>query len=395
MYRDDVATGSPTPGSQASLREANRTRLVEAVRKHGGLTQVELAGATGLSPATVHNIVKELGESGILTTSQAKRSGRRASFVTLARGLGLVAGVHVSARHLRVAISDAGYKIVTEHHMPLAPDHRADNELGRTAELIADMLSNVDADPSELRAVGIAVSAPINRRTGSVSREGIMPGWDGVPIAERLERAINTPVFVDNDANLGLLGEFRMGAARGYPNSVFVSASHGVGAGIMIDGRVQRGHHGGAGELGHITLDEDGPLCRCGNHGCLQVYAGGSAMVAALRTDERPLKLGDVVARALNGEGVYTRAIADAGRKIGAAVADLCNLIDPERIVVGGELARAGEILLAPMRHRLERTLLVDADGSPDVVLGELAERAQVIGAIAFAIDSADIRVAV
>jgi len=388
LYRDGVTTPRPTPGSQASLRDANRARLVDAVKHHGGLTQVELAGATGLSPATVHNIVRELSDSGVLTTSASKRSGRRATFVTLARGLGLVAGVHVGSRHLRVSIADAAYKVITEHHMPLAPNHRADNELGRTSQLIADMLDAVDASASELTAVGVAVSAPINRRTGSVSRSGIMPGWDDVPIARRLERALNVPVFVDNDSNLAALAEFRMGAAREHPDSIFVSASYGIGAGILVDGRIQRGHHGGAGEIGHTTLDEDGPLCRCGNHGCVEVFAGGNALIKALRTSDRGLKLGDIVTRALAGESLYVRAIADAGRRIGAATADLCNIVDPEIVVVGGELSRAGEILLAPMRHRLERTLLVDAERTPEVVQGVLGERAAEMGAVAFAIDS-------
>src|SRR5690606_1325703 len=120
MYLDRVSTRRATPGSQTSLREANRARIVDAVKRHGGLTQVELAGATGLSPATVSNIVKELSLSGVLNTTPSTRSGRRAQHVTLARALGLVAGVHFSTRHLRVALADVAHTVVAEHHLPLA-----------------------------------------------------------------------------------------------------------------------------------------------------------------------------------------------------------------------------------------------------------------------------------
>ena len=181
-----MATQRRTPGSQTSLREANRARIVDAIKKHGGLTQVELAGATGLSPATVSNIVKELSTSGLLHTTQSIRSGRRAQHVTLAHALGLVVGVHFSTRHLRVALADVAHTVVAENHMPLARDHRADNELDKVALLLNDMLESVDASRDDLLAVGIAVPAPIDRATGTTARSGIMRGWDGVVIAESM-----------------------------------------------------------------------------------------------------------------------------------------------------------------------------------------------------------------
>lgn len=387
MYRVHVNTTRVTPGSQTSLREANRARLVDAVKTHGGLTQVELTGATGLSAATVSNIVKELVASEVLHTSYVTRSGRRAVFVTLARALGLVAGVHVSARHLRVAVSDVAHTVVAEHHLPLAQDHRSDNELSRTARLITDMLDSVDADISELHAVGLALPAPINIATGTIARAGIMRGWDAAPVAQMLEAAVGKPVFVDNDCNLGALAEMRDGAARARSNAVYINVSEGVGSGIIVDGRLLRGHHGSAGELGHVTIDEDGPVCRCGNRGCLELFVGGPALIEKLRTGNRGLKLHDIVSRAVAGDDRYARAVADAGRHIGIAAANLCNLIDPERLIVGGELAQAGELLLGPMRHSLERSVFLPKDSMPEVVQGQLGLRAELLGAIGLAID--------
>lgn len=360
---------------------------MDAVKAHGGLTQVELAGATGLSPATVSNIVKELVVADVLHTAQVTRSGRRAVFVTLARALGLVAGIHVSARHLRVAIADVAHTVVAEHHMPLAQDHRSDNELGRTARMIADMMDSVDADMGELQAVGIALPAPINIQTGAISKPGIMRGWDSTPVSEVMKRSLNTEVFVDNDCNLGALAEFRAGAARTRGNSVYLNISEGIGSGIIINGQLLRGHHGSAGEFGHITIQEDGPLCRCGNRGCLEMFVGGPALIEKLRTPNRGLKLHDIVTRAVAGEARFVRAVADAGRHIGTAAANLCNVIDPERVVIGGELAQAGELLLGPIRHTLERSVILPPTSVPDVVQGQLGLRAELMGAVGLAID--------
>lgn len=391
MYLVLVAETRRTPGSQTSLREANRARIVDAVKKHGGLTQVELAGATGLSAATVSNIVKELTGTGVLHTAPSTRSGRRAQYVTLAHALGLVVGVHYSTRHLRVALSDVAHKVLAEHHMPLAKDHRADNELDRATLLIADMLDSVDSQMSEILAVGIALPAPMKSATGTTARGGILRGWDAVPVADVMQRRLKCPVFVDNASNLATLAEARLGAARGKENALFLDIGDGIGSGLLLNGQLFRGHNGSAGEFGHITIRENGPLCRCGSRGCLEAIAGGPAILESLKATYGPLKLGDLVIRAMAGDDACIRAIADAGKHIGVAAANVCNLLDPERIVVGGDLARAGELLLGPLRHAIERSIIVDDESIPDVVQGQLGNRAAVLGALVYAIDQVNI----
>jgi len=391
MYLVSVSITKATPGSQTSLREANRARIVDAVKRHGGLTQVELAGATGLSPATVSNIVKELTGTGVLHTTMTTRSGRRAQHVTLARKLGIVAGVHISTRHMRVALSDVTNTVVAEHNMPLAKDHRADNELDKATRLIADMLESVDASMDEILAVGIAVPAPIDVTTGEISRWGLMRGWDGISIADLMHRRIKRPVFVDNEANLAALAEFRVGASRGRTNSIYLRIGQGIGAGLILNGGVFRGFESAAGEFGHMTIDEGGKLCRCGNRGCLEAIAGGPAILEGLRESNGPQKLTDVVVHAIAGDPICIRAIADAGRHIGIAAANVCNLIAPERIVVGGELARAGELLLGPLRHSLERSVVMGSAKVADIVQSQLGDRAELVGAILYAIDRTEI----
>jgi predicted NBD/HSP70 family sugar kinase len=376
-----------TPGSQTSLREANRARIVDAVKKHGGLTQVELAGATGLSPATVSNIVKELAASGVLNTAPSTRSGRRAMHVTLAHKLGLVAGVHFSQRHMRIALSDVAGTVVAESHMPLAKDHRADNELDRVMLLLADLLDSVDASMAELLGLGIALPAPYDRRTGTIARRGMMRGWDGVVVAEVMERRLHRPVFVDNAANLTALAELRQGAARGRNDVVVLDVGDGIGAGLISGGRLLSGHSGLAGEFGHTVIREDGPVCRCGNRGCLEAIASGPAILDSLVDNRGINKIGDVIVAAMAGDSACIRAIGDAGRTIGLAAANLCNLLDPERVVVSGELSRAGELLLGPLRHTVERAVIVGPDALPDIVPGQLGLRAATMGAVTYAVD--------
>jgi predicted NBD/HSP70 family sugar kinase len=379
------------PGSQSSLREANRARIVEAITHHGALTQVELAGVTGLSPATVSNIVKEQAAAGVLQTTPTSRSGRRAVRVTLAREMGLVVGLHVSNRQLRLALADAGHQVLAERMLPLARDHRADSELDRVMLLIQDMTESVGAGLDEVLAVGVGLAAPVDPRTGIIATPGLLRGWDGVPVAEELETRLHRPVFVDNEANLGALAEYRMGAAQGFRQAAYLRVSHGVGAGLIVDGGVYRGGSGKAGEIGHLTLDEHGQVCRCGNRGCLETLVGSAALAAKFPGSHVDVKLRDILLRADAGDARAHRVIADAGRHLGIALAGLSNLVDPHRIVVGGELAEAGELLLSPLRHALERSTLATASGVPDVVKGQLGERAEVLGAVLFAIDRAQI----
>lgn len=358
------------------------------MKKHGGLTQVELAGATGLSPASVSNIVKELSSSGIVHTAPSTRSGRRAQYVTLARRLGLVAAVDFTERHMRIALADGAQTILAEKHMPLAKDHRADNELDRTMLMLADMLDSMEAGMDEVLTLCVALPAPVLRTTGVIARRGIMRGWDGIPVAEVLERRIKRRVFVENSSNLAALAESRYGSARGINNSIYINVDDGIGGGLILNGEVFRGRNGTAGEVGHMTIIENGPLCRCGNRGCLEAIAGGAALLESLRDHLGSLKLNEVVVHAMAGDGACLRVVVDAGKHIGIAAANLCNVFDPERIVVGGQLARAGELLLGPLRHAVERSVIFDQLVMPDIVQGQLGNRAALLGAVAYAVDS-------
>lgn len=247
MYGVFVTNQRMTPGSQTSLREANRARIIDAVKIHGSITQVELAGATGLSPATVSNIVKELTAAGTFHARFGVRSGRRSVEVTLARKNGLVIGIHFAARQMRIALADLAQTIISEHRMPLAYQHQSDTGLSRAALMINDMLTAVGANYEEIRAIGITLPAPFNIVTGTTAVPGLMRGWDGIRVATVFEEYVHRPTFVDNDANVGAQAEARLGAARGKDNIAYLRLSHGISGGLILGGALYRGKDGQVG----------------------------------------------------------------------------------------------------------------------------------------------------
>jgi predicted NBD/HSP70 family sugar kinase len=373
------------PGSQTALRDANRSRLVQAVRDQGAMTQVELVGATGLSAATVSNLVRELAGERVLVLAPSTRSGRRAVLVSLAAREGLLGGIAFGDRDIRVAVSDGGMQVLGRQRMPLPADHHADEGMERAARLLSDIVERAGARMSDLTAVGFGLPAPVDSVTGEVGSEAILPGWRGVPVAEAMEARLRAPVRLDNTANLAALGELRSGALRGVGTGCYIKASYGVGAGLIINGTLFRGSAGTAGEIGHLTIDENGPICRCGNRGCLDTFVGSRALLDALAVSHGQLTLRDVLTRTAEGDPGCRRVVADAGRHIGVAAAGLVNLLNPEVIVLGGQLARVGEVVLGPLREAIERCAIPSAGASVEVVGGELGEEAELVGALSVA----------
>lgn len=383
-----MAKERATPGSQTSLREANRERIVRAVQQRGSLTQVELAGVTGLSAATISNIVKELTAAGVLTTSPTSRSGRRAQQVSLARNLGLVAGVHFGDRTLRVALADVTQRVVAEQRLPLAPDHRPDVGLDRTALLVEEMLEALDASRSELLGVGVGLAAPVDVQRGGVSGFGLLRGWEDVDVPAVLADRLGVEVHVENDANLGALAEARLGAGRASRHVAYLRVSRGIGLGLVVDGGIVQGRAGAAGEIGHLAVADGGPLCRCGNRGCLETIAGTGAVLDRLRRTHGHLAIRDVLLEAAQGDAECRAAVAASGTALARGLAAVVAVVAPDVVVVGGELAAAGEALLEPIRAALPEHTLPTAAGPVRVVSAELGEQAEVRGAVALALDA-------
>ncbi|HEY0188108.1 MAG TPA: ROK family transcriptional regulator [Cellulomonas sp.] len=375
-------------GSQTALREANRAVVAETVRQYGGLTQVELAAATGLSAATVSNIVRELQGAGAVAVRTTVHNGRRAQLVTMVHRTGVAAGVHIGTRHMAVTLTDSAQEVLAEQTLPLPHEHRSDTSLDRVALLVVELLERVGSSLGELLGIGIGVPAPVDPATGTVSVPGILRGWDDAPVSQVMSKRLGVPVFVDNDANLGALAESRLGAARQFQDSVYVRVSHGTGSGIVLAGRPHRGFAGTAGEIGHVQVDASGVVCLCGSRGCLNTVVGAPALIEVLRASRGSLTLRDIVGLAIEGDPGCRQVVEDAGATIGAVVAGLAIAVNPQCVVVGGELAETGEILIGPMREAIRRRVPLNHIAPLEVVGAELGGRAEVMGAVLLVLEN-------
>lgn len=380
--------GRPAPqigvGSPSALRDANRRRVLDVLAREGAASQASLARRTGLSRATIFNIVGGLREAGVVSVTEQVRGGRRVAEVQFSRRAGLVLGIDLDHRHLRVAVADLSHQILAERMSPIEPRRTADETMALAAEWVEAVLEDLDASHGEVLGVGMGLPAPIDPTSGEVGSSAILPGWVGVPAAEAMTYRLGMPVVVDNDANLGALAEITWGGSRGCDHLVYLKLSAGVGAGLVLGGRIYRGAAGTAGEMGHTTVDERGALCRCGNRGCLESFVGSEALLTLLRaTQPEADSIDDLVRLAATGDAGSRRLLADAGRYVGMALANLCNLLAPSKVVVGGELAATGELLLEPMREIVRRHAIPAAANTVEIVTSDLGERSEVLGALA------------
>ncbi|GHJ96629.1 transcriptional regulator [Streptomyces sp. NE5-10] len=373
-----------TPGSQTSLHRANLERVVRAVRMAGSLTQAEIARSTGLSAATVSNIVRELKDGGTVEVTPTSAGGRRARSVSLSGDAGIVIGVDFGHTHLRVAVGNLAHQVLAEESEPLDVDASAAEGFDRAEQLVNRLIEATGIGRDKVIGVGLGVPGPIDVSSGTLGSTSILPGWGGINPAEELSARLGVPVHVDNDANLGALGELVWGSGRGVKDLAYIKVASGVGAGLVIDGRVYRGPGGTAGEIGHITLDESGPVCRCGNRGCLETFTAARYVLPLLQPSHGPdLTMERMVQLAREGDPGCRRVIADVGRHIGSGIANLCNLLNPSRVVLGGDLAEAGELVLAPIRDSVGRYAIPSAARQLSLVQGALGARAEVLGALA------------
>jgi predicted NBD/HSP70 family sugar kinase len=382
-----------THGALHQLRNANRRHVIETLRANGSMTRSALAHATGLSRTTISTLLGELIGQGLVTgeadgeAPERRGAGRPAARVRLDHSAGAAVSIDVGARHVAVAVGDLAHRVMAERWTPLPLGHGAADGMERAATLAREMLAKAGVEERAVIGVAMGLPAPITQPGGVVASSNILPGWAGVQIAEEMADRLGMPVLTENDANLGALAESAWGAGSGFDHLAYIKAATGIGAGLITNGRPFGGYGGTAGEIGHTIIDPSGPICRCGNRGCLEMLAGTPALLAALKPTHPDIATAaDVIARARDGDSGCARALTDSGRAIGTALATLCNITNPERIIVGGELGAAGDLVLDPMRDALHRGAIRSAGQDVTLSQSTLGERAEVLGAVALAL---------
>jgi predicted NBD/HSP70 family sugar kinase/biotin operon repressor len=379
-----------------SLRERNRRELLDALARGGSASRADLARLTGLSRSTVSTLVADLQASGLVVEQEpgqrASQQGRPPTLLTLDRSAGLVLGIDFGHEQVHVAIADLSRTILAERTLALDVDTSAARAIDVAVQLADETIAAAAVDGDSLLSAGVGLSGPIDMAAGTVHTGKILPGWAGVQPAQELASRLGVPVHLDNDANLGALAEVTLGAGIGARDAMYLMVSGGVGAGLIFGGELYRGSGGTAGELGHVLVDESGPICRCGNRGCLEMMAGGRAIIALLRGSHGDdITLDEVMALVADGDSGARRAIADAGRILGRSVAAIVNAFNPELVIVGGAVSAAGDVLLDPLQEAVHRYAIPSAAADVRITRGVLGERAEVLGALELAARQSDV----
>jgi predicted NBD/HSP70 family sugar kinase/biotin operon repressor len=383
------------PGhSLAQLRRSNLRAITALLGSGGPQSRADLARGSGLSRTTVSSLVNELLGSGVVVETEDRGtpykggSGRPPLLVTLAIRPGDVAGVDIGHGHVRVAVSDRSASILAEVETRTDADPHGNATLDIAADLVRAVADEAGVPAAELLTIGLCVPAPIDRRSARVD-QAVLPGWQQLAPANELAERLGVPVVVDNDANLGAMAEHQHGAGRGVADLLYVKLASGVGAGLVLGGRLHRGTAGLAGEVGHVLAREDGAVCRCGSRGCLETEVSTRRLLDLLRPaygDE--LDLEGLLRLDAGGEAAVRRVLEDAGHTVGRVLAGLCTTLNPARIVVGGSLGSSATLVEA-IREGVDQYAHPEAAASCEVLSGQFGGRAELMGSVALAISRA------
>ncbi|MBX5451765.1 ROK family transcriptional regulator [Thermogemmatispora sp.] len=418
--QEEAASASALRGADLHrIRQFNRLLVLNYIREHGPLARVMLAQRLGLSRTTVSSIVDALLREGLVREGHlldaTPRGGRRAILVHFNTDAGRILGLDVGRTHLKMVLTNLAPEIVAQRSLPLDTERGPEECLALLVNEVRQFLAEQGVSWESLLGIGLGIPGPLSPDLRRLSSPPHMPGWDDVDLWQRLQAEFPCPLYIDNDANMGALGESRCGAGRGVGQMAYIKVGTGIGGGLIIDGRIYRGHQGSAGELGHLSIDENGPPCVCGNRGCLETLAGARAIVAdacrgeslrrklaqegreaelptpalAARAQAGTVDIGHVIEAARQGDAASIAAIERAGERIGLALAGLVNLLNPAVIVLDGGVARAGELLLKPLRRVTAAASLPAAWKGTQILPSALGGNAIALGAVLTVLDAA------
>lgn len=379
-----------------------RAHILSLIRKQGTASRAQLAKQTGLSRTTVSSVVNDLLEEGICREIglEPSNGGRPAIMIALNPNARYAVGVNIEGRTIRAGLVDLKASALSLQEREIdCRNTRA--MLDSVAAAIQEVMS--DAPREKVIGVGIGVTGLVDSETGTVIVASHL-GLSDFPFRRALAEALpfSVPILIDNDANAAALGERYYGAGRGFDNLVYIEFGTGIGAGIIIDGRIYAGAHGIAGEFGHIKLRKGGPKCACGARGCLEALAGGRAIVAeALREtnnlqrsliwrladgDESKVTLRIILEAAAESDPLASKVLDTAIDYLGMGIANLINLLDVERIIIGGAGAYLPGSSMSLLRRSVLRGLLENHLQNVAITPAGLGRNSVIVGAATLAL---------
>jgi len=367
--------------------------VLRLIWKEKRISRADIARLAVLSRSTVSEIVGEILPTGLVAEVGVgeSRGGRRPIVLEFQDDACVILGVEMGATHVCVALTDLRGRILAW----VCRDHAVREDPAGTQALISELcahcLEHSTIGKRPLMGIGVAAPSPIDPHQPHRLSETVMPAWGGDLGLQGLADSYGVPLMVDNDANLGALAEHWWGAGRGVDHFAYIKVATGIGAGHVIGGEIYRGATGVAGEIGHFAIDPNGKPCLCGLRGCLATLVGGPALVD--RTAELLARMpGSALAegyltihaieeQALAGDQLALTVVREAAESLGIAVAGLLNLMNPSLVVIGGDLAVLGELLIAPLRETVQKRTLVSSVAAADIKASELGPQSIAIGA--------------
>lgn len=349
-------------GNKRLLRDLNQSIVFNMIVERGSISRTELAKQSGLPAATITRIVGNFLSAGLVSevSSEESSGGRRPVLLSINPSAGYIVGVKLREDSMTVAICDLNCTII--HALEENTLANADTLPHRVVEAIAEAvkrcLSEAGISVRKVLGVGVGLSGLIDSSRG-ICRYSAILNWRDVELGPALEFKLRLPVRMDNDVNTLAVAERYFGAGRDAANFLLVTVGRGVGLGIVVGGEIYRGSHGGAGEFGHMTVDTsaDAPLCNCGKRGCLEAIASDYGILRAATGIDPGHHvedtIGTLIDRARMGDANTQAIFTRAGNALGVAVANLINIFDPARVLLGGEGMRAGELILGPLRNTM------------------------------------------
>ena len=380
--------------------------LVELIRELGEVTKADLVSNTDYSLSKINGCIEGLIKKQYIQENGLGEytGGRRSRVFSINGSFGLVAGIDIGATSIDLVVTNFSGKTLARHSLAASVREGPRPILSLVSEKLEWLIAEYGLPAEQLYGIGIGVPGPVDFDEGTVDSPPIMPGWDGFPIVQTIQvRFPAARAVVDNDVNVMALGEVSAGIAKGIKNLIFVKIGTGIGSGIVCNGHIYRGSNGCAGDIGHICVKKDGPICPCGNRGCLEAMAAGPAigergvhaaqegnspiLLKYFQANEGGLSAEDVGNAAREGDPAAIEIIRDSGQMIGDVLASLVNFFNPSMIVIGGGVAGIGNLLLSSIRQAVLNRSLPLSTRDLQIVFSEKGPDAGVIGAVNLALD--------
>ncbi len=402
----DVATVNKlNKSSKKELENQNKLSLTDdilrVVWREYHISRAEISRRLGLSRSTVTELVKDLIKLNFLSEDGIGESsgGRKPIVLKFNDDARVVLGIDIGATHVSVAMTNLRGKLITwkERKHPVRKDPEGTQKV--INELCDECLVSVDKKEEMLLSIGVSFPSPVDPKHPEYISETIIPEWQGRSGIEALRNRYGVPVSIDNDANLGALAEHWWGAGRDANDLLFIKISNGIGAGLILGGKLYRGAKGIAGEMSHMSVDPNGRKCGCGLRGCLATSISAWALEARVNTlavmyPDSPLVTGksgiiEIEDAALNHDPLAIQIVTEAAEHLSLAITSLVNMLNPDKILLGGSLSRLGDLILEPIREKMSVCSLVSTVSKPQLLTSQLGSKAIAIGAATLAIEQA------